>query len=59
MKILIAIDHFRAGGAERVASVLINQLCKEHEVHVVIMEEGINYPLDFLILHLAAQSPTP
>lgn len=47
MKILIAIDHFRAGGAERVASVLINQLCKEHEVHVVIMEEGINYPLDF------------
>lgn len=59
MKILIAIDHFRAGGAERVASVLINQLCKEHEVHVVIMEEGINYPLDFehIKIHLVNYNP--
>lgn len=46
-KILVAIDHFKAGGAERVASVIINHLCKENEVHVVIMEEEINYPLDF------------
>lgn len=46
MKILIAIDHFCEGGAERVASLLVNQLCMDHDVHVVVMEKGINYPLD-------------
>lgn len=57
MKIVIAIDHFREGGAERVASVLINQLCKEqHEVHVVVMEKDINYPIaisggNFHVMH--------
>lgn len=47
MRIIVAIDHFKAGGAERVASVIINRLCLQHEVHVVVMEEEVNYPLDF------------
>ena len=46
MKIVIAIDHFKEGGAERVASVIANLFCKHHEVHVVVMEDCINYPLD-------------
>ena len=51
MKIVIAIDHFKEGGAERVASVITNELCRKHEVHVLVMEEGINYPLDLEHVH--------
>lgn len=47
MRIIVAIDHFKNGGAERVASVIINRLCVEHEVHVVVMDKEINYPLAF------------
>lgn len=55
MKILISIDHFKEGGAERVASVLANELCKKHEVHILVMEEGINYPLNLekIKIHIA------
>lgn len=46
MKILIAIDHFKNGGAERVASIIINKLARNHNLHVVVLESDINYPLD-------------
>ena len=45
MKIFIAIDHLKEGGAERVASILINSLCKSHEIFVVVVDKQINYPL--------------
>jgi hypothetical protein len=46
MKILVVIDHFKEGGAERVASILINRLCLEHQVYTAVVETGINYPLN-------------
>lgn len=47
MKIFVVIDHFKAGGAERVAANLANALCKKHEVWAVVsFDWQINYPLD-------------
>jgi len=46
MRVVIAIDHFREGGAERVAAIVANKLCEEHDVHAVVMEDGIRYPLN-------------
>lgn len=46
MKILIIINNFRIGGAERVAALLANHLSKEHEVHAMIGESEINYVIN-------------
>lgn len=46
MKIIIAIDNFRIGGAERVASLIANELSKQHEVHAIIFEKEIRYPIE-------------
>lgn len=46
MKILIAIDHFKDGGAERVASIIVNQMSSKYDLHVVVLEPEINYELD-------------
>lgn len=52
MKIFIVIDHFKAGGAERVAANIANALCKKHEVWTVVsFDEEINYPLDLEHIH--------
>lgn len=53
MRILIAIDNFKVGGAERVASLLANELCQKHEVHAIVFDDEINYPLrvDKIVLH--------
>lgn len=46
MRILIAIDNFKVGGAERVASLIANELSKENEVHVALFDDEIRYPID-------------
>ena len=46
MKIVIAIDHFKEGGAERVASVLANSLCAQNDVYTVVVTSGKGYFLD-------------
>lgn len=48
MKEIVLTDHFKGGGAERVASLLINGLIKipNNEVHVCVFEKGDNYPID-------------
>lgn len=45
MRIIILVDNLHNGGAGRVASVLANCLCENHEVHVVAKESGIKYPI--------------
>lgn len=47
MKIVIAVHHFKEGGAQRVASILINNLSLKHEVYVAVLLNEINYPLAF------------
>lgn len=52
MKVFVVIDHFKAGGAERVAANLANTLCKKHEVWAIVsFDEVINYPLDREHMH--------
>lgn len=46
MKIVIAIDHFKEGGAERVASVLANFLCAQNDVYTIVVTSGKGYFLD-------------
>lgn len=47
MKIIIGVHHFKEGGAQRVASILINNLSLKHEVYVVVVLDEVNYPLFF------------
>lgn len=46
MNILFAISELRDGGAERVVSILANNLCLENNVHIVVVNEGINYEIN-------------
>lgn len=48
MKIIILTDHFGHGGAERVASLIVDGLSsiKENEVHVCIFEDINNYKIE-------------
>lgn len=45
MKAIVLTDHFRQGGAERVASLIINGLSQiaENEIHVCVFEDVNNY----------------
>lgn len=45
-KIAIVINNFKMGGAERVAAIIANQLCERNEVHAIIGDDEINYPID-------------
>lgn len=57
MKIIIAIDNFRIGGAERVASLIANELSAQHEVHAIIFEKEIRYSIDPNVkLHIISPS---
>ncbi len=48
MKIVVFTDHFGNGGAERVASLIVNGLLKDsgNEVHVCVFDEVNNYNLN-------------
>lgn len=47
MKILLFVDKLFGGGAERVASILLNHLCTEHNVTAVIFNDTLpTYPLN-------------
>lgn len=59
MKIIIAIDNFRVGGAERVASLIANELSKQHEVHAIIFEKEIRYSIEHgVTLHYVSPENT-
>lgn len=44
-RISIFLPSFNFGGAERVASILCNELVKHHEVFLVLLSSGIDYEL--------------
>lgn len=44
-RLVFLIYSMARGGAERVASVLLPQLCEQYEVTLVLMNERINYPV--------------
>ena len=56
MKSIVLTDHFNGGGAERVASLLINGLVDipGNNVHVCVFEEGSNYVInkDKVVYHV-------
>lgn len=58
MKAIVLTDHFGHGGAERVASLVINGLSADdsNEVHVCVFENVNNYnmPTERVFLHLLA-----
>lgn len=60
MKVIVLTDHFGNGGAERVASLVINGISKfkSNEVHVCIFQDIINYNLstENVYLHILADS---
>ncbi len=58
-KILVLTDHFGNGGAERVASLIINGLSvnKENEVHVCVFQDENNYGVNFEHVHFHLLSP--
>ena len=41
MKILFVIAALRNGGAERVLNVLANELCKDNEITIALLEEDL------------------
>lgn len=41
MKILLFVDKLYGGGGERVASILLNHLCKEHDVSAIIFNDKL------------------
>ncbi len=45
-KAFIIINHFKIGGAERVASILANVMSDEWEVHALVSDPTMNYPVD-------------
>ena len=50
MKILLFVDKLYGGGAERVASILLNHLCEKHNVTAVIFNDKLpTYPINPLI----------
>ncbi|MBP5666907.1 MAG: glycosyltransferase [Salinivirgaceae bacterium] len=46
MKILVFISKLHGGGAERVASILLNHLCKQHNVTVAVFDDRKSYTID-------------
>lgn len=60
MKAIILTDHFKGGGAERVASLLINGLVRvpENKIHVCVFEDSNNYNIDKtkLVYHVLSPS---
>lgn len=56
MKSIVLTDGFNAGGAERVASLLINGLVEipDNNVHVCVFEDGSNYKInkDKILYHV-------
>ncbi len=51
MKILFFINHLADGGAEHVASALLNHLCKKHETTLVLFSnKKATYNIDNKIL---------
>lgn len=47
MKILLFISKLHNGGGERVASILLNHLCKKHDVEVAVFNKNEkSYPID-------------
>lgn len=56
-KVFIIIDHFKFGGAERVASIIANAMCDECEVHALVVDPAQNYPVDKrVIIHILKNS---
>ena len=53
MKVMLLTDSFGGGGAERVASLLINGLASHHEneVHVCVFLDTPNYKIDMSQVH--------
>ena len=45
-KIVILINSLSGGGAERVVSVLLNELCRENECYLILLENDVDYKLD-------------
>lgn len=45
-KIVILINSLGGGGAERVVSTLLNELCFEYECYLILLENNIDYLLD-------------
>ena len=41
MKILFVVAALRNGGAERVLNVLANELCKDNEITIALLEEDL------------------
>ena len=51
MKILLFVDKLYGGGAERVASILLNHLCEKHTVSAIIFnDKRPSYPLNSIII---------
>ena len=46
MKILVFISKLHGGGAERVASILLNHLCKQHNVTAAVFDDRKSYTID-------------
>ena len=46
MKILVIISKLYGGGAERVASLLVNHLCNHHDIIVALFDDRKTYPID-------------
>ncbi|PZT48425.1 glycosyl transferase [Helicobacter valdiviensis] len=45
MKLTILLYSLGAGGAERITSLLLEELCKEYEITLVLLEDILHYPL--------------
>ena len=60
MKTIILTDHFGQGGAERVASLIVNGLSaiEGNEVHVCVFEDSNNYNMqkNRIVFHLLTDS---
>lgn len=60
MKAIVLTDHFGNGGAERVASLIVNGLSaiEGNEVHVCVFEDSNNYNMqkDRIVFHLLTDS---
>ena len=43
---VVFINSLSGGGAERVVSVLLNELCRENECYLILLENDVDYKLD-------------
>lgn len=44
-KIIFAINHFYEGGAQRVVANIINNIYKEHDIYVIVLDDIIRYDI--------------